>query len=119
MGWLVASTNSTQVSDRREIERFRCHADVCGHLAVPGKGRVYLSSISNISQCGVGMIVPHRVEPGTVIALSLQDLARGLFHSALTRVIAAAEAAAGSWILHCAFARPLPPDLLQALVDES
>jgi hypothetical protein len=113
-----APTDSSLVLDRRQGERYPCHPDVGGHLALGKQGRVPVRRICNVSERGVGLIVSVRVETRTIVAVSFQDLARGVYHSALARVVAAAEDEDGNWILHGAFARPLPPEVLQALVDE-
>jgi hypothetical protein len=113
-----APTESSLVLDRRRGERYQCHSDVTGQLAVAKRGRVPIRRICNISSRGVGLVVSQRVEPRTVVALSFQDLARGVYHSVLARVVAAVEDGDGNWILHGAFARALPPDVLQTLVDE-
>ena len=118
LAWEGEPTESSLVLDRRGSERYTCRPGVSGHLAVAKQGRLYISRIHNVSDRGVGLTSPRPVDPGTVTALSFQDLARGVYHSALTRVVAAAEDGKGNWILHCTFARALPPDVLRALVGE-
>jgi hypothetical protein len=113
-----AVTESSLVLDRRRGERYQCHPDVTGQLAVAKRGRMPVRRICNVSGRGVGLVVSQHVEPRTVVALSFQDLARGVYHSVLARVVAAVEDADGNWIVHGAFARPLPPDVLETLVDE-
>src|SRR5947209_8266837 len=73
-----APTDSSLALDRRQGERYPCHPDVTGQLALAKQGRVPVRRICNVSSRGVGLVVSRRVETRTVVALSFQDLARGV-----------------------------------------
>jgi PilZ domain len=67
----------------------------------------------DISTSGIGLILSRRFEPGTLLAIDVENPAQGVSYNVLARVIHATAQEDGTWRLGCAFARELAEEDLQ------
>jgi hypothetical protein len=77
--------------------------------------------VGNLSQGGVGLVMRHRFEIGTRLAVELRAATGAPLHTVPARVVHATPAAANGmpcWLLGCAFDRPLTEEEFQNLRRE-
>jgi hypothetical protein len=75
--------------------------------------------VRNISQGGIGLLLRHRFEPGTVLTVELRGSGGPLMRAMTLRVLhatAVVDGAMPSWLHGCAFDRPLSSPEFDALV---
>jgi hypothetical protein len=78
-------------------------------LQWPGK-------ICNLSRGGVALALARRFEAGTVLAIDVQGKTGEGLASILARVVHVCVQSDGSWLLGCAFTKPLSEEDLQRLL---
>jgi hypothetical protein len=101
--------------DRRQSERFPVNAEaVCPFLSpvVEDFGPV---RIRDVSMVGVGLLVRRRVEPGTLLAVTLENPARAFSKTVLVRVTHSTPLA-GGFLVGGSFLAPLSYQEMTALV---
>ena len=86
-------------------------------LARPGFHR-YTALIMDVSVCGIGLLIPERLEAGTVLALQLQGRHMGLSRILSARVLSASQHPDGNWYMNCALSSRFSEEELQGLLWE-
>jgi hypothetical protein len=95
----------------------------CQPIVAPAVGdsdTYWLGKLRDISLVGVGVLLSHRVEPGTVLIVQLLagKTARGTMNPMPVQVMHATEQKKGLWIMGCEFVLPLSKEELQSFVGE-
>ena len=101
--------------DRREAERFPVNADAACTFAAPVVENLGPTRIRNVSMSGIGLLTVRRVQPGTLLALSLANPAKGFARTVLVSVVHATPQS-GGWLLGGTFQTPLTYQEMTALV---
>lgn len=81
-------------------------------VAVYITGQLHPTRAYDLSAAGVGVVLPHRVEAGTVMQVELPDQRRQVLHLKRLRVIHATPRPDGTWLVGGAFGQPLSSDEL-------
>jgi hypothetical protein len=102
-------------ADRRNSERYPVNADTTCPFVSPVVEDFGPAKIQNISMDGIGLLVARRVEPGTLLAVSLSNTARGFAKTVLVRVVHATQQPMG-YLVGGTFASPLTYQELTSLV---
>ena len=102
-------------TDRRASERFPVTADVTCPLVSPVVEDFGPAKIRDVSMEGVGLVVSRRVEPGSLLAVTLTNPARGFNKTVLVRVTHATPIIGGI-LVGGAFVTPLTYQEMTALV---
>jgi PilZ domain len=102
-------------ADRRASERLAVSADVACTLIAPVVENFGAAKIKNVSLEGIGLVVARRVEPGTLLAVTLSNPARGFTKTVMVRV-AHATPQPGGCLIGGTFDVPLSYQELTTLV---
>jgi hypothetical protein len=102
-------------NDRRASERFPANADTSCSFAGPVAEDFGPAKVRNLSMEGIGLLMIRRVEPGTLLAVTLSNPARGFSKTVLVRV-AHATAQPGGCLVGGTFQTPLTYQELSTLV---
>jgi hypothetical protein len=102
-------------ADRRATERFPVSADASCSFLSPVVEDFGPAKIKNISQEGIGLIVSRRVEPGSLLAVTLSNPGRGFSKMVLVRVVHA-TIVQGGYLVGGTFSSPLTYQELTTLV---
>jgi hypothetical protein len=112
----LASPEQTQPhegEDRRQCERHRCQVDAyCQPIA--GQTGRWPAKAVDISTASVSLVISRRFEPGTLLAIGLQNSSDGDCMP-LARVQRVAPDGV-YWRLACVWADPISADELKALI---
>jgi len=101
--------------DRRAAERFPVNASTSCSFVSPVVEDFGAAKIKNISMDGVGMLLARRLEPGTLLAVSLSNQARGFTKTMLVR-IGHMTPDHGGYLVGGTFSMPLTYEDLSKLV---
>jgi hypothetical protein len=74
--------------------------------------------VRDVSAFGLGLELPHPVEPGTVLAADLESPDRSVVRNVLARVVHVTARQAGQWIVGCALIGELSDDDLRPFQAE-
>lgn len=102
-------------SDRRAQERLPVSGDTGCAFVGPVAEDFGAAKIKNISLDGIGLVVSRRVEPGTLLAVTLSNAAKNFTKTVLVRV-AHATPQHGGCLIGGTFNTPLTYQELTALV---
>jgi hypothetical protein len=105
----------TGPSDRRASERIPVSADTSCSFLSPVVENFGAVKIRNVSMEGIGLVVTRRVEPGTLLAVSLSNKAKGFTKTVLVRVMHATPEH-GGFLIGGTFVTPLTYQELTTLV---
>jgi serine/threonine protein kinase len=81
-----------------------------------GKEEQWDASIRDISADGVGLVLPRRFEPRTVLSLDLPESEGGATRRLFVRVVRVTTLSSRRWLVGCIFANRLGEDEVQSLV---
>jgi len=101
--------------DRRAAERFQPNADTSCTFLSPVNEDFGSYKIKNISMDGIGLLLSQPVEPGTLLAVSLSNSARGFARTVLVRVVHVTSQY-GAYLVGGTFSTPLTYQELTTLV---
>ena len=101
--------------ERRVSERFPVNADTTCPFLSPVAEDFGPARIKNISMEGIGLVVIGRVEPGTMLAVTLSNQARNFTKTVLVRVVHATPQPGGC-LVGGTFVTPLTYQELTTLV---
>jgi hypothetical protein len=101
--------------DRRAAERFPINVTTSCSFLSPVVEDFGPAKIKNISMDGIGLLLARRLEPGTMLAVSLSNPARGFTKTVLVRV-AHMTPDHGAYLLGGTFSIPLTYEELSILV---
>jgi hypothetical protein len=116
-----ASSQQTSVPiaprpERRAAVRFPANLDGSCECLVGPRGECWMATIQDISSTGMSLGVERRFEPGTLVLVDMPPTTQCLVRSLLARVKHVRQADDGSWILGCAFLKPLSNAEVQDLL---
>ena len=101
-------------ADRRGCVRYYYRSGPRVRYLVRASFRGGWAVLQDISASGVGLLLGHRPEPGTVILLQLSGPTPGMTHTRLARVVRT-EPRGPNWLAGCQFTPPLSEADLAAL----
>jgi hypothetical protein len=101
--------------NRRAAERFPVNVSTSCSFVAPVVEDFGVAKIKNISMDGIGLLLARRVEPGTLLAVSLSNQARGFTKTMLVR-IAHMTPDHGAYLVGGSFSTPLTYEELSKLV---
>jgi hypothetical protein len=102
-------------ADRRQAERFPVNADASCPFASPVVENFGPVKIRDVSMQGVGLIVSRKVEPNTLLAITLTNQTRGFSKTVLVRVTHSTPLA-GGYLVGGSFTVPLTYQDMSTLV---
>ena len=102
-------------AERRTAERYPVNADASSPFVSPVVEDFGTVKIRDISMAGVGLVMSRRVEPGTLLALTLSNPAKGFTKTVLVRV-AHATPLGGGFLIGGNFTVPLAYQEMSTLV---
>jgi hypothetical protein len=102
-------------ADRRAAARFPVNGGACCPFAAPVAEALGPVKLRDVSMAGVGLLASRRVEPGTLLAVTLSNPAKGFAKNVLVRV-AHATPVPGGYLLGGTFDPPLTYQELTTLV---
>jgi hypothetical protein len=102
-------------ADRRAAERYPVNSDANCPFVSPVVENFGSVKIRDVSMQGVGLLVSRRVEPGTVLAVVLENPARTFSKTVLARVVHATPVG-GTFLVGCTFLAPLTYQEMSVLV---
>jgi PilZ domain len=106
----------TRPDDNRQWVRFNGHVRAsCQSVEAPAS-ETWPAQVSNISANGIGLVVDHPVENGTLLNLNLHSPTTTSSRTILACVVHVTSTPANEWVLGCNFIRELSEDDLRALV---
>jgi hypothetical protein len=101
--------------DRRAQERFPVNADTNCSFASPVVENFGPVRLKNLSMDGIGMQVTKKVDPGTLLAVTLANPAKGFSKTVLIRVVHSTPEG-GGYLIGGTFNTPLTYQELTTLV---
>src|SRR5262245_9895051 len=119
-GWRGMHTQGgrfmSQPSDRRREERFPVNADTSCTFVSPVVEDFGPAKLKNISASGIGLLLTRRVEPGTMLAVSLSNPGRRFSKTVLVRVMHVTAQHGGVYLVGGSLDTPLAYEELSTLV---
>jgi hypothetical protein len=104
-----------EASDRRAVERYPVNMDATCPFLSPVAEEFGQAKLRDISMHGVGLLLNRRLEPGVMLTLVLENVARGFSKTVLARV-AHVTPLGSSFIVGCNFVTPLSYQEMSTLV---
>lgn len=101
--------------DRRQAERYPVNADAACPFLSPVVEDIGPVRIKDISMAGIGLLLRNRVEPGTLLAVTLVNSPRGFTKTVLVRVMHT-TALSGQFLVGGTFTVPLTYQEMTTLV---
>jgi hypothetical protein len=102
-------------ADRRQAERFPVTADTTCSFASPVLEDIGPVRIRNISTDGIGLLMTHQMEEGTLLAVGLSNKAKNFSKMVLVRVIHVTPQQ-GGFLVGGSFEAPLTYDEFRTMV---
>lgn len=103
--------------DRRRCKRYECELkSSCKPIEYPRSATAWPAQVRDISAGGVRLTLCRRFEPGTLLALDVQDT-EGVKRLFLVRVVRVARRVLGRWALGCALNAVIDERDLEGLVE--
>jgi hypothetical protein len=104
-----------ELRDRREAERFAVNADTSCPFVSPVQEDFGPGKIKDLSMAGIGLFLRRRVEPKTLLAVTLTNQAKRFTKTVLVRVTHATPLA-GQFLVDGIFTVPLTYQEMTTLV---
>jgi hypothetical protein len=104
----VVELEPPQSLERRRHVRHLCNPRSILHLLVRPSFVCYRAFVHNASAGGLGLLLGHPLEAGSMLALQLQEAPHGVSCILLARVIHATPFPGAGWLIGCQLARPFP-----------
>jgi hypothetical protein len=101
--------------ERREAERFLPEPSSICRVVSDVQDEVARATVRDLSATGIGLLVRKPIKPGSVLILNLEVRECRLPRPLPVRVMHAAPAAEGNWLVGCQFVRRLSEPELQIL----
>lgn len=114
-GRMPSNESAPGPKDQRAAERYPVNGDSTCTFLAPVVEDFGPSRIKNISMDGIGLLVSRRVEPGSLLAVTLSNPTRGFAKTMLVRVVHVTPQLAG-WLVGGTFNTPLTYQELTTLV---
>jgi PilZ domain-containing protein len=104
--------------ERRRAERFPSDQPSVCRIVSEGQEEGLQASVRDMSATGIGLLVNQPLKSGSVLILNLQTGRHRLARPLPVRVMHAAPAGEGNWLVGCQFVRRLSEPELNALLGE-
>jgi hypothetical protein len=105
--------------ERRASVRYQSDAKgSCQSLSVQ-REMDWEATVLDISCHGIGLLLPRRFEPGTLLTVGLTEQAEGEKRLLLARVVRASAQPEGRWLVGCTLINPLTEDELKLLLSSA
>jgi hypothetical protein len=105
--------------DRRAHVRYAPAPETTCQLTAGGNNSVWWANVLDISTGGIGLVVSRRFEPGTLLAIGVENKSREFSHMLVARVIHVRKEAASRYVIGAKFISDLGDDELQVLLQDS
>src|SRR5262245_14169726 len=105
-------------AERRAFVRLACDLEATCRPVNHSQAVGWPAQVGNISCGGLGLLMRHRLRPGTDLAVELRDGSGRPLRTVLVRVVhttAVLAEGATCWLLGCALDQPLTDEEFQAL----
>lgn len=110
------SSADADARDRRARVRYSSALET---YCQPGTGSLetfwWLAKVRDVSRTGIGLVVPHRFDAGTLLTVEVQDPAEDYARTLHVHVVHAAALPEGGWLLGCTLQTELSDDEIQRL----
>src|SRR5262245_51306749 len=106
----------SKVAERRASVRYLCSLDTSFRSEPYGEEQRWPASVRDISNEGMGLVLPHRFEPGTVLGVELSNPQADISYTVLACVVRVQGQPDGSWRAGCQFIRRLTDRELTSLL---
>src|SRR5438105_2629459 len=93
--------------ERRVSVRFPTSLQAEVHAVRPASPAPWLARVRDISAHGIGLVLPHPVEPGALLTGDVESPTRDVMRTILARVVHVTARARGEWIVGCALVTEL------------
>lgn len=104
--------------DRRAHIRYAPAPDTTCQLTAGGNNSVWWASVMDISTGGIGLVVSRRFEPGTLLAIGVENKNREFSHMLVARVVHVRKESASRYIIGAKFISHLGDDELKVLLAD-
>lgn len=111
-------SSSASAIERRAHVRYAPAPETVCQLTAGGNCNVWWASVLDISASGIGLTVARRFEPGTLLAIGVENRAREFSHMLVARVVHVRKDTAGRYLIGAKFINPLGEGELQALLQD-
>lgn len=102
---------------RRGARRFRCGLATIGKLHFPNESTTLEACVYNLSQTGVGLNLAAPLEVGRDLVIQVRVPGSRDSMRVSARVVHCTQEVDRSWRIGCAFAEPISPEVLEALLE--
>ncbi len=107
---------ASQKRERRACVRLQSNAKgSCQSLSMQREAD-WQAMVRDISCTGIGLLLPRRFEPGSLLAIELTEATEGRRRLLLGRVARAEPQPDGNWLIGCTMANPLTEDEVRLLI---
>jgi hypothetical protein len=103
-------------TQRRATVRYRGAPASLSQVLLPNSYQALAAWVLDLGLHGTGLQIDRVLEPGTLVLIEMKGPTRDLDLELKARVIHATRQRDGTCVVGCAFARPLSPDELDALL---
>lgn len=111
--------SASQKQERRASVRLQSQAKgSCQSLSMQREAD-WQATVRDISCSGIGLVLPRRFEPGSLLAIELTEATEGRRRLLLGRVARAVPQPEGDWLIGCTMANPLTEDEVQLLLGNA
>ena len=112
----ISGRRASRSGERRGYVRFPCSqaAFCCAHQ--PRDYIFWTARARDISASGIRLVLGHRFDPGTLLAVELLSANQGMAREFAARVLHATAQSGGGWTIGCQFADLLSEAELVALL---
>ncbi len=102
--------------ERRSYSRFPCGQSAFCRANQPRDYIFWTAQARDISATGIRLVLGHRFEPGTMLAVELLSPHQNMAREVAARVIYATDLGGSGWVIGCEFANHLSASELAALM---
>jgi hypothetical protein len=88
-------------------------------LTAGGNNSVWWASVLDISTGGIGLVLTRRFEPGTLLAIGVENKNREFSHMLVARVVHVRKESPSRYVVGARFISQLGDDELQQLLQDS
>jgi len=112
-------SSNTPAIDRRAHVRYAPAPETTCQLTAGGNNSVWWASVLDISTGGIGLLVSRRFEPGTLLAIGVENKNREFSHTLVARVVHVRRESASRYLLGAKFISQLGDDELRVLLEDT
>lgn len=106
----------SSAAERRASVRYLCSLETACKTSAYGKEQRWAATVRDISKEGMGLTVPQKFEPGTVLGVELTNSEVDISYIVSAKVVHSHPQPDGAWRAGCVFIRKLTDEELQSLL---